>query len=108
MCDLEVDGYGTSLRDQDRTARKQHRCEECSRKIEPGQRYSIFAGTFERDFFSMKFCSRCTKARRWLGTRGHGWQAGEIRDWVRTCAETDGVEIVAQAKAKRLAAAGGV
>jgi hypothetical protein len=101
MCDLEVDGYGTELRDTQHTARKQHRCEECGRTIKPGDRYGTFTGLYEGDFFMVKHCLRCTKARHWLGKRGHGWEGGQILEWVRICVETDGEEILAEARKKR-------
>jgi hypothetical protein len=101
MCDLEVDGYGTDLRDSQHKARKQHRCGECRRRIEPGQTYTNFVGLFEGDFFSVKHCLRCTKARKWLGKRGHGWIEGSILSWVRECAETDRAEILEEARKKR-------
>lgn len=101
MCDLEVEGYGTELRDTQRRARKKHQCGECWRTIQPGELYGVFAGLFDGDFFAVKHCLRCTKARHWLGARGHGWQGGEILEWVRICAETDRDKILAEARAKR-------
>jgi ribosomal protein S27E len=46
-----------------RTARKAHRCEECGRTIEPGERYSRTAAVWEGDFFTNVACLHCARAR---------------------------------------------
>ncbi len=103
MCDLEVDGYGQELDDRMVRAAKAHKCNECGRRIEVGETHGVYVGLWEGDFFQMRTCSRCTKARKWLEARGHGWQAGDIREWVRICVDTDGPEIIQKARVKRLA-----
>jgi len=41
------------------TARKQHRCCECGRKIEPGTRYIRYSGKWDGEFMTYKRCESC-------------------------------------------------
>lgn len=82
MCDLDHDGR----------ARKDHRCDECSRMITAGAPYRKIAGTHEGDFWAMKVCKRCMKAMEWLMGRGHGWKGGRVLDDVRECVEQELLE----------------
>lgn len=45
------------------TARKPHRCHECSRAIAKGERYSRTASVWEGDFFTNVACMHCAVAR---------------------------------------------
>lgn len=89
MCDLDQDGYGEVISDTKVVARKQHRCSECSRRIEPGQEVRRYVGKWEGDFFATKFCRRCSLMIDWLYARGHGWTGGRIVEEVRECAEEE-------------------
>jgi hypothetical protein len=61
----DADPY--SWHDQEiRTARKQHRCNECFRKIEPKEKYESMCGELNGDFNTSKTCSHCIEARKWL------------------------------------------
>ena len=44
-------------------ARKPHKCSECGRTIEPGERYERTAGSWEGDFFTSLACLHCARAR---------------------------------------------
>ncbi|QWY81955.1 hypothetical protein SEA_SICARIUS2_50 [Arthrobacter phage Sicarius2] len=44
-------------------ARKQHKCGECFRVIEPGELYARHAGVWEGDFWTMKSCPQCDTLR---------------------------------------------
>lgn len=46
------------------TACRVHRCEECARQIEPGERYSRTAAVWEGEFFTNVACLHCAAARR--------------------------------------------
>ena len=41
------------------TARKQHRCSECRRPIQPGEQYRRIFGIWRRDAFAYKQCKEC-------------------------------------------------
>lgn len=45
------------------TARKPRMCQECSRTIQPGERYERVAAVWEGDFFTNVACMHCACAR---------------------------------------------
>ena len=48
-----------------RTARKAHKCEECSGSILPGEKYEYVAGMWDGYFNDFKTCERCVDLRTW-------------------------------------------
>ncbi|UGL61934.1 hypothetical protein SEA_EASTWEST_51 [Arthrobacter phage EastWest] len=68
-----------------RTAAKQHRCEECWRTIEQGEKYTRSAGVWEGDFWTLKACAQCDRLR-WLIARVDGdfyeSMFGGVHAWV--------------------------
>lgn len=42
-----------------RVAKKPHRCGECLRKIQPGERYQVASGKWDGNFDSHKTCADC-------------------------------------------------
>lgn len=55
-CDYEAPEF---YKVQSRVARKPHRCGECGRKIQPGERYTHCAGKWEGVFTAHHRCSHC-------------------------------------------------
>src|SRR5579859_3761018 len=57
----EDDSGATEIDCGERRARKGHRCDECGRKIEPGEKYRFWTSVGgELDgFLTMKMCSHC-------------------------------------------------
>lgn len=47
-----------------RKARKQHKCYECRRKIEPGERYEHVSGKWDGGLASMSVCLDCVSIRK--------------------------------------------
>jgi hypothetical protein len=45
--------------DRIQSARKVHRCTECGRSIQPGERYRSQGSKDGGDFYAMKFCQPC-------------------------------------------------
>jgi len=45
-------------------ARKIHICDECQRRIQPGETYHRTAGSWEGDFFTNKACAHCDIFRK--------------------------------------------
>ena len=43
----------------ERTARKQHKCSECARVIEPGDKYELVKGKWDGEFDTFKTCKFC-------------------------------------------------
>lgn len=63
-----------------RRARKQHRCEECSRPIDPGERYHFVTGLNEPGdpWWSAKQCGQCYEAARWLSVVCAGYLLTDV------------------------------
>ena len=90
--------YGRAIR----TARKQHKCEECAGQILPGEQYEYVSGRWEDSFSVFKTCQRCIDLRQWTINNvpcvcwSHGntledcWEAVEAAAW-RAPAETVGL-----------------
>lgn len=51
--------YGETLSAAIVRARKQHRCDDCGRKIEPGKLYHRSTAVDHGDFSMMKICRTC-------------------------------------------------
>lgn len=59
------------------TARKPHKCYECSRTIPTGSEYEYTAGSWDGDFQTFKTCEQCAGLRDSLSAGGC-WQYGEL------------------------------
>lgn len=73
-----------------RRARKQHKCEECGRRIEAGERYRYTSGIDSDGFaFSHKLCSHCDVVAEWLVVNCGGWVRGgdELYEDIRSHGE---------------------
>jgi hypothetical protein len=63
VCDIEVDDVCLVLHDEERTARKEHRCKECRETISPGEKYTHEATVFDGRMESIKTCIGCRRIR---------------------------------------------
>ena len=61
-----------------RTAAKEHRCEECRRTIERGERYEVSVGLSDGWWYGAKTCAQCVEAKRWLIEVCSGYLIGDI------------------------------
>ena len=61
MCDYLVDDAPQAYKEVTRTARKEHRCEECGSTIVPGERYMYTSGVWDGSPGSHKTCSDCVR-----------------------------------------------
>jgi hypothetical protein len=59
-------------------ARKEHRCDECSRTISPGERYRATFYVFDGSADTHKLCRHCQIAADWLTHNCNGYLLGEI------------------------------
>ena len=88
-----------------RTARKAHRCSECRRTIEPGERYRHVWGVWEGTPAIFKRCETCGELERWATSIvpclcvGMGNLHGDILDEFHEH-ERDCPGLVAEAKEK--------
>jgi hypothetical protein len=64
-CDFSVEFYRSEVR----TARKAHRCGECRRTINVGERYQYASGKCEGDMYVAKTCSHCLDLIEWVRAR---------------------------------------
>lgn len=65
----------------ERTARKAYRCNDCGRQIQAGEKY--YAALFDMghdSYESLKHCTHCREAARWLHVVCSGWLWGGILD----------------------------
>lgn len=67
------------------TARKEHCCECCERKIQIGERYSYQAGKFEGEFFDRRYHIDCSMKMKdfWEDNLDYdgSFTYDEMRDW---------------------------
>lgn len=78
----DCDGDGAVLSQAIRTAAKKHDCTECQRTIEKGEKYEVYNGVFDGDFFTSKTCPDCLSARNEFFCGGYCLES--IWDDIRT------------------------
>jgi hypothetical protein len=78
MCMADDADRSTPLGELYPRARKPHRCGECFRTIEPGERYTIHKTLFDGRVDVYKLCAHCDVARAWLGDNCGGWLYGGV------------------------------
>lgn len=82
MCRVE-DAYPWKVFHSEwRTARKAHKCGECRREIEPGERYYYATGiTSGYDKWGVfKTCAHCNYAAQWLMAECNGYLFGGVQE----------------------------
>ena len=104
MCMIEdSDGYCVVLSNSVFTARKEHRCTECRRKIQVGERYRRETTVFDHSRSGWKTCVHCQRVRDWLTAECGGWVWGCIEEDIREHADNGygmGVKIMAVGMAR--------
>lgn len=84
MCMVEdADGW-TVFSDDHPVARRPHRCGECYRNIEPGERYYVATGLIDSEWLTMCMCAHCEAAAQWLSQVCNGYVFGEVYGELRT------------------------
>lgn len=71
------DGLVEKLSECHPKARKPHKCYECSRTIEPGERYQRFVGKWEGEIQRYDTCASCEEIRT-VFSCGEGWTWGQL------------------------------
>lgn len=74
------DGFVTELGMSSPIARVTHKCRECLRTINPGERYVVDRFVHDGRFTAHKVCQHCHAARGWLSDECGGWVYGEVAD----------------------------
>lgn len=81
MCMIDVaDESVTMLASHIRTAMKPHKCAECWRTIEPGERYTIERFVSDGRVDTHKTCRHCIVVRDWLCAECGGWVYGDVEE----------------------------
>ncbi|MCK5770906.1 hypothetical protein [Algiphilus sp.] len=78
MCMIDDSEPVTMLSRQEPVATKTHRCTECSRAIQPGERYTREAFVHDGSFVQHRTCAHCTVVREWLARECGGHVFGEV------------------------------
>jgi len=65
-CDYDKPSFFSEVH---HTARKTHRCSECGRHIQPGERYAKVAGKWDGRFGTFRRCSNCESVANALKDR---------------------------------------
>ena len=78
MCMMGDDnGWDVWFGENAHVARKPHKCTECRRVIEPGERYLYGGGVMDGETSTYKTCVDCAeKPRAWLEDNCDGWLYG--------------------------------
>lgn len=68
-----------------RKARRLHRCEECSRSIQPGEQYEYVSGKWDGWISEFKTCQYCVSMRDFMhnSVPCFCWAHGSMRDDLR-------------------------
>jgi hypothetical protein len=61
-------------------ARRTHKCSECRREIQIGERYQKISAVWDGEFSVTKTCSHCESAAAWLIERCGGYPIGMARE----------------------------
>ena len=81
-CVCDYDAPSVYRRTEVKAARKEHKCEECRRKIKPGESYELVFGMWDGRADTFKTCAHCLALREWV--KAHVpcfcWAHGNIRE----------------------------
>lgn len=81
MCMVDYnDDPATELAKNHPVARKQHKCSECRRIIQPGEHYLNERIAYDGSCSTYKTCSHCEVARTWLARQCGGWIFGSVAE----------------------------
>lgn len=91
-CYCDFDSTWTLFKEKTVTARKAHRCYECQRVIQPGERYQSAFGIGDGDTYNMRICAQCQALRDYVEKNvpcaclGYGTLLDDARETVRDIA----------------------
>jgi hypothetical protein len=84
MCMIDYcDERATVLHEQNRVARKQHKCSECQRQILTGEQYMHEAIVNDSSVDIFRTCEHCQVVREWLSEECGGWAYGGVEEDIR-------------------------
>jgi len=80
-----------------RKARKHHKCYECKRVIDIGQKYQYIKGNWDGKWLEFKTCLSCEELRDQLKYDGELAPFGELQEW----ASENGIEFTLEGWRKK-------
>jgi hypothetical protein len=83
MCMFDYSESVTMIGESRPIARKGHRCGECKRVIDKGERHVRESYKHDGDFHSHRVCLHCVAARGWLEKECGGWCYGGVEEDLR-------------------------
>lgn len=84
MCMIrDVDCMASVYNETFPTARKEHKCTECRRIIQPKEKYKNIWGVWEGDSRTYKICSHCSVATDLLVRECDGFLLGDVLEDLR-------------------------
>ena len=92
-CYCDYDFTWAVYRARTHTARKVHKCYECGRAINPGERYENAFGIGDGETWVMPTCCHCLEIREWVVAHvpcscwAHGRMLEDVREDVEAFAE---------------------
>lgn len=82
------------LRDAKPVARKAHRCDCCTGRIEPGERYSRSTNIYDGRVYDFRSCAACeslvSEVWNWAGKPDEGVNCEDFIEWAQDQDESDG------------------
>ena len=78
MCMIDHDESASVYSSRYQVARKNHKCEECNRIINVGEKYLYVFGVWGGDARAFKTCSHCEKGMQILTRKCGGYMHGGI------------------------------
>lgn len=90
-------------RQEQRTARKVHHCDECGREIRTGERYTVDTGCLDAHWHTYRTCSHCGAAGEWLMVVCNGYPLGALAEELHEHHEEFGPPLLGQLHADLLA-----
>lgn len=73
MCEYDDGEYCQVWNEQQRKARKEHKCSCCGRIIRAGEKYLVHFSVYDGDATSNKMCSECERDRDTFAKAHHGF-----------------------------------
>jgi hypothetical protein len=95
MCLIDSSDGQVTMLDAGRyvVARRAHKCAECWRRIDAGERYYRETFVFEGDLSHHKTCEHCMVVRQWLQDECGGWLFGSVQEDAADHASGYGVDL---------------
>lgn len=80
MCAVDFSDPADVYRAETRTARKQHWCEECGRRVQAGEAYCYTTTLYDGRWWVSKQCRHCVALGAWMGVLCGGYPIGGLHE----------------------------